>query len=74
VIKSRRMRWAGHVARMKDRVSAYKVLVGRREGDISLGRPMFKWEDNIRMDHQEVVLCAWTVLMWHRIRTGGRLL
>jgi len=59
---------------MKDRVSAYRLLVGRREGDISFGRPMFKWEDNIRMDHQEVVLCAWTVLMWHRIRTGGRLL
>jgi len=51
-----------------------QVLVGTREGEISLGRPMFKWEDNIRMDRQEVVLVAWTVLMWHRIRTGGRLL
>ena len=74
VIKSRRMRWAGHVARMEERISAYRVLVGRREGEISLGRPMFKWEYNIRMGRQEVSLVAWTVLMWHRIWTGGRLL
>ena len=62
------------MARMKNRISAYRVLVGRRKGEISLGRPMFKWEDNIRMDRQEVILGAWTVLMWHRIRIGGRLL
>jgi len=54
VIKSRRMRWAGHVARMEDRISAYRVLVGRPEGEISFGGPMFKLGDNIRMDRQEV--------------------
>jgi len=59
---------------MEERISAYRDLLGRREGEISLARPMFKWEDNNRMDRQEVGLGAWTVLMWHRIWTGGRLL
>jgi hypothetical protein len=54
VIKSRRMRWAGHVARMGERIGAYRVLVGRPEGRRPLGRPRRKWEDNIKMDLQEV--------------------
>jgi hypothetical protein len=54
VIKSRRMRWAGHVARMGEGRGAYRVLVGRREGRRPLGRPRLKWEDNIKMDLQEV--------------------
>ena len=54
VIKSRRMRWAGHVARMGERRSAYRVLVGRSEGKRSLGRHRRIWEDNIKMDFQEV--------------------
>jgi len=54
VIKSRRMRWAGHVARMgKERV-AYRVLVGKPEGKRPLGRPTRRWVDNIRMDLQQV--------------------
>ena len=54
VIKSRRMRWAGHVARMDEERGAYMVLVGKPEGKRPLGRPRCKWVDNIRMDLQEV--------------------
>jgi hypothetical protein len=54
VIKSRRMRWAGHVARMGEGRVAYRILVGRPEGRRSLGRPRRRWEDNIKMDLQEV--------------------
>ena len=54
VIKSRRMRWAGHVARMVEERGAYRVLVGKPEGKRSLGRPRRRWVDNIRMDLQEV--------------------
>jgi len=50
VIKSRRMRWAGHVARM----GVYRVLVGKPEGKRPLGRPRRRWVDNIRMDLQKV--------------------
>jgi len=54
VIKSRRMRWAGHVARMGEERSVYRVLVGKPEGRRPLGRPRHRWVDNIRMDLQEV--------------------
>jgi len=54
VIKSRRMRWAGHVARMGEERMAYSVLVGKPEGQRSLGRTRRRWVDNIRMDLQEV--------------------
>jgi len=47
LIKSRRMRWAGHVARMGDRRGAYRVSVERPEGKRPLGRPIRKWENNI---------------------------
>jgi hypothetical protein len=50
VIKSRRMRWAGHVARMGEGRSAYRILVGRREGRRPLGRPRRRWEDNIKIE------------------------
>ena len=53
VIKSRRMRWAGHVARMGEERGAYRVLVGKTEGKRPLGRPRRKWVD-MRMDLQEV--------------------
>ena len=54
VVKSRQMRWAGHVVRMvKDR-GVYRVLVGKPEGKRPLGRPRRRWEDNIKMDLQEV--------------------
>ena len=54
VIKSRRMRWAGHVARMGEKRGVYRVLVGKPEGRRPLGRPRRRWVDNIRMDLQEV--------------------
>jgi len=54
VIKSRRMRWAGHVACMGERRCVYRVLVGKPEGKRPLGRPKCRWEDNIKMDLQEV--------------------
>jgi hypothetical protein len=53
VIKSRRMRWAGHVARMGEGRDVYRVLVGRPEGKRQLGRPRCRWEDNIKMDLRE---------------------
>ena len=54
VIKSRRMRWAGHVVHMGERRSLYRVLVGKPEEKRPLGRPRQRWEDNVRMDLQEV--------------------
>ena len=52
VIKWRRMRWAGHVARMAEESGVYRVLVGKQEGRRPLGRPRRRWVDNIRMDLQ----------------------
>jgi len=52
VIKSRRMRWAGHVARMGEERGVYRVLVGKQEGRRLLRRPRRRWVDNIRMDLQ----------------------
>jgi hypothetical protein len=54
VIKSRRMRWAGHVAWMGEGRGMYRVLVGKPEGKRPLGSPRRSWEDNIKMDLQEV--------------------
>jgi hypothetical protein len=54
MIKSRRMRWAGHVARMGERRGVYRVLVGKPEGNRPLGRPRRRWEDNIEINHHEV--------------------
>jgi hypothetical protein len=54
MLKLRRMRWAGHVALMEERRGVYRVLVGKPEGKIPLGRPKLRWEDNIKMDLQEL--------------------
>jgi hypothetical protein len=54
VIKSRRMRWAGHVACVGEGRGAYRVLVGRPQGKRPLGRPRRRWEDNIKMDLGEI--------------------
>ena len=54
VVKSRRMRWAGHVARMGEGRGVHRVLVGKPEGKRLFGRPRRRWEDNIMMDLQEV--------------------
>ena len=54
VVKSRIKRWAGHVVRMGERRGLYRVLVGKPEGNRPLGRPRNRWEDNIKMDLQEI--------------------
>ena len=54
VVKSRRMRWARHVARMGQGRGVHRVLVGKPEGKRPLGRPRRRWEDNIKIDLQEV--------------------
>jgi hypothetical protein len=54
VIKSRRMRWAGYVARRGEGRGAYRVLVGRPEVKRPLGRPRRSWEDNFKMDLREI--------------------
>ena len=54
VIKSKRMKWAGHVACMGEWRGVYRVLVGKPEGKRPLGRPRRRWEDNIKIDLQEV--------------------
>jgi hypothetical protein len=61
VTKSRRLRWAGHVARMGERRGAYRALVGKPEGRRPLGRPWRRWEDDIEMDLREV---GWRDVDW----------
>jgi hypothetical protein len=54
IIKSRRMRWAGHVARMGGKMNVYMLLVGKPEGKRPLGRRRRRWVDNIKMDLVEI--------------------
>ena len=58
MIKSRRLRWAGHVARMEKGRSAFKILTGKPTGKRPLERPRHRWEDNIRMDLEEISINA----------------
>jgi hypothetical protein len=73
VIKSRKLKWAGHVAPRGESRGAYRGLVGKPEGRRPLGRPRRRWEDNIKMGLREVGWGAWTGSMC-RIGTGGLLL
>ena len=57
-IKSRRLRWVGHAARMEESKSAFKILTGKPAGRRPLGRPRRRWEDNIRMDLEEMGINA----------------
>jgi hypothetical protein len=70
VIKSRRMRWAGHVARMGEGRGVYRVLVGRPEGKRPLGRPRRRWEDNIKLDLREIEIdgANWIQLAQDRVQ------
>jgi hypothetical protein len=68
VIKSRSMRWAGHVAHMREGRGVYGVLIERPEGKRPLGRLRRRWEDNIKMDLRDIGL------NWIRIGSGGVLL
>ena len=71
VVKSRRMRWAGHVARMGEDKGVHRGLVGKPDGKRLMGRPRHRWEDNIQMDLQEVGGGMGTRWSWLRIGTGG---
>jgi hypothetical protein len=73
IIKSWRMRWAGHVARMGEKRNVYRLFVGKPDGKRPLGRPRRRWIDNIKMDLLEIGV-LWTGLVWLRIGTGGELL
>jgi hypothetical protein len=73
-IKSSLIKWAGRVARMGKRRGAYRGLVGKPEGKRPLGRRGRRWEDNVKIDLQEVGWRAWTGLMWLRIGTVGGVL
>jgi hypothetical protein len=73
-IKSRRMRWAGHVAHMGERRKVYRILVGKPEGKAPLGRPWCRWEDGIKMDLREMGWGVWNGLTWLRIGIFGGLL
>jgi hypothetical protein len=61
MIKSRRMRWAGHVARMGEKRNAYRILVRKPEGKRTLGRPRRRWVDNIKIDLRDI---GWDVMGW----------
>jgi hypothetical protein len=67
IIKSRRMRWAGHVARMGEKRNAYRLLVLKPEGKRPLGRPRRRWVDNIKMDLGEV---GWGDVDWIGLAKG----
>ena len=66
-----RTRWAGNVACMGESRDVYRVLVGKPGEKRPLGRPRRRWEDNIKMDLQEVGCRVWTGSSWLRIGTGG---
>jgi hypothetical protein len=61
IIKLRKMRWTGHVARMGERRNAYRIFVGKPEEKGQLGRPRRRWEDNIRMDLRKI---RWGGMDW----------
>jgi hypothetical protein len=61
MIKSRRIRWAGHVARMGETRNAYRILIGKSEGKRPLERPRRRWVDNTKMDFREI---GWDGMDW----------
>jgi hypothetical protein len=74
VIKSRRIRWTGHVAHTGDRRTAYRVLVRRPEGQRPIGRPRRRWRIILKRIFNKRDGETWTGLIWLRIRkSGGRL-
>jgi hypothetical protein len=73
IIKPRKIRWAGHVARMGEKRNVYRIFVGKPKERRSLGTPRRRWIDNIKMDLSEIGLSV-VDLDWLRICTGGGLL
>jgi hypothetical protein len=61
IIKSKRMRWAGHAARMREKRNAYRIFVGKPEGNIPLRRPRRRWMGNIKIDFREI---GWDGVNW----------
>jgi hypothetical protein len=74
VIKSRRMRWVGHVVHMEEGRGVYRVLVRRPKGKRPLGRPKHRWEENIRWNSGRQGSMGQTGFRWLRIVSSGRLL
>jgi hypothetical protein len=70
-IKSRRMRWAGHVARMGEGRNVYRVLVGKPEGKRPLERLRRRWEDGIKLTSGRFLGGVWSGFTWLRIGTVG---
>jgi hypothetical protein len=64
MMKSRKMRWAGHVAHMVEKRNACRVLMGRQQGKRPLGRSSHRWEDNIKMDLREM---GWDSIDWSHL-------
>jgi hypothetical protein len=67
MIKSRRMRWAGHIARMCEKRNAYRILVGKPEGRRPLGRPRRRWVNNIKIYLREI---GWAGMYWIDVAQG----
>jgi hypothetical protein len=76
MIKSRKMRWAGHIARMVGKRNAYtrRILVGKPEGKRPLGRPRRRWVDNFKMNVRDIEWVVWIGFIWLRIVTSAGLL
>jgi hypothetical protein len=74
LIKSRMMRWAGHVARIEQGRGGFSVLVGRPKGKRPLGRPRLRWEDKIKTNLREIGSMGLTGFGWLRIGSSGGLL
>jgi acyl-coenzyme A thioesterase PaaI-like protein len=74
IIKLRRMRWAGHVARIGQRRDVHRVLVGKPEEKRPVGRRRHTWDVNMKVGVQKVEWFAWTILIWIRIRDSWRAL
>jgi hypothetical protein len=72
-IKSRRVRWAGHVERKGEERKVYRVLVGKPKGKRPLGRPRRKWVGGIKMDFREIDFGGWSGFIWLRIWIVGGL-
>jgi hypothetical protein len=72
VIKSRRLRWVGHVARMEEGRSAFKILTGKCTGKRPLGRSRHRWEDYIRIDLKEIGINTRNWVDWLRIGIIGK--
>jgi hypothetical protein len=67
MIKSRRMRWIRHVAHMTNKRNACRILVGRQDGKRPLGRPRYRWEDNVKMGFREI---GWCGMDWIDLAVG----